>query len=188
MQVQSLGWEYPLEEEIATHFSIFAWEILWTEEPGGLPSMGFHKSQIQLSKIAVAIVQCQHWCLQALLWKFSSSLLAGAYSICQGACSSCTCQTCNQPCWDPAPPTRVSAANAGGKASQLGWGPVMPTIPPMVAGSTTAEEGMPLTQGAPLEDLALLASGEPSLWPRGQLPKTTASRLGDVTNLLNTQK
>ena len=44
MQVQSLGWEYPLEEEMATHFSIFAWEILWTEEPGGLPSMGFHKS------------------------------------------------------------------------------------------------------------------------------------------------
>ena len=144
-QVQSLGWEYPPEEEMATHFSLFAWETLWTEEPGGLPSMGLHKSWIQLSERAVAVVQCQHWCSQALLWKFSSSLLAGASSIRQGACSSCTCQTCNQPCWGPAPPTRVSAANAGGKTSQLGQGPVTPTIPPTVAGSTTAEEGMPLT-------------------------------------------
>ena len=40
MRVQSLGWEDPLEEEMATHFSILAWEILWTEEPGGLQSMG----------------------------------------------------------------------------------------------------------------------------------------------------
>ena len=35
-QVQSLGWEDPLEKEMATHSSILAWEILWTEEPGGL--------------------------------------------------------------------------------------------------------------------------------------------------------
>ena len=33
--VQSLGWEDPLEEEMATHSSIFAWKMLWTEEPGG---------------------------------------------------------------------------------------------------------------------------------------------------------
>ena len=38
--VQSLGQEVPLEEEIATHSSILAWEISWTEEPGGLQSMG----------------------------------------------------------------------------------------------------------------------------------------------------
>ena len=38
--VQSLGWEDPLEEGIATHSSILAWRILWTEEPGGLQSMG----------------------------------------------------------------------------------------------------------------------------------------------------
>ena len=37
MQVQSLGWENPLEEEMATHSSILAWEILWTGEPGGCP-------------------------------------------------------------------------------------------------------------------------------------------------------
>ena len=39
MRVQSLIGEYPLEEEIATHSSILAWEIPWTEESGGLPSM-----------------------------------------------------------------------------------------------------------------------------------------------------
>ena len=39
-QVQSLIWEDPLEEEMATHSIILAWEILWTEEPGGLQSMG----------------------------------------------------------------------------------------------------------------------------------------------------
>ena len=38
--VQSLGWEDPLEKEMATHSSILAWKISWTEEPGGLQSMG----------------------------------------------------------------------------------------------------------------------------------------------------
>ena len=37
---QSLGWEDPLEKEKATHSSILAWRIPWTEEPGGLQSMG----------------------------------------------------------------------------------------------------------------------------------------------------
>ena len=37
--VQSLGHEGPLEEEMATHSSILAWRIPWTEEPGGLQSM-----------------------------------------------------------------------------------------------------------------------------------------------------
>ena len=35
-QVQSLGWEDPLEKGMATHSSILAWRIPWTEEPGGL--------------------------------------------------------------------------------------------------------------------------------------------------------
>ena len=39
--VQSLGWEDPLEEEMATHSSIPAWRIPWAEEPGGLQSMGW---------------------------------------------------------------------------------------------------------------------------------------------------
>ena len=38
--VQSLDWEDPLEQERATHLGILAWEIPWTEEPGGLQSMG----------------------------------------------------------------------------------------------------------------------------------------------------
>ena len=38
--VPSLGWEDPLEKGMATHFSILAWRIPWTEEPGGLQSMG----------------------------------------------------------------------------------------------------------------------------------------------------
>ena len=38
--VQSLGWGDPLEEGMATHSSILAWRIPWTEEPGGLQSMG----------------------------------------------------------------------------------------------------------------------------------------------------
>ena len=40
MHVQSLGWEDALEEEMATHSSFIAWEIPWTEEPGGLQSVG----------------------------------------------------------------------------------------------------------------------------------------------------
>ena len=39
-RVQSLGREDPLEKETATHSSILAWRIPWTEEPGGLQSMG----------------------------------------------------------------------------------------------------------------------------------------------------
>ena len=38
--VQSLGWKELLEKEMATHSSIFAWEVLWTEEPGRLQFMG----------------------------------------------------------------------------------------------------------------------------------------------------
>ena len=39
-QVQSLDREDPLEKEMSTHSSILAWRILWTEEPGGIQSMG----------------------------------------------------------------------------------------------------------------------------------------------------
>ena len=38
-----LGWEDPLEKGMATHSSIFAWRIPWTEEPGGLQSMGLQR-------------------------------------------------------------------------------------------------------------------------------------------------
>ena len=44
--VEFLGWEDPLEKEMATHSSILAWRIPWTEEPGGLQSMGSQKSDM----------------------------------------------------------------------------------------------------------------------------------------------
>ena len=49
MQVRSLGWEDSLKKEMVTHSSILAWEIPWTEDPGGLQSMGLQKSGTQLS-------------------------------------------------------------------------------------------------------------------------------------------
>jgi len=42
-RVQSQGWEDSLEKEMAMHSSILAWEIVWTEEPGGLQSMGLQQ-------------------------------------------------------------------------------------------------------------------------------------------------
>ena len=44
-RVRSLGWEDPLEKEMAAHSSILAWRIPWTEELGGLQSRGVAKSQ-----------------------------------------------------------------------------------------------------------------------------------------------
>ena len=46
MQARSLGWEDPSEKETATHFSILAWRIPWTEKSGGLQSMGLRKSDM----------------------------------------------------------------------------------------------------------------------------------------------
>ena len=43
--VRSLGWETPLERCIATHSSILAWRIPWTEEPGGLQFMGSQRGR-----------------------------------------------------------------------------------------------------------------------------------------------
>ena len=43
-RIQFLGQEDPLEKEMATHSNIFAWEISWTEEPGGLESKGLQRA------------------------------------------------------------------------------------------------------------------------------------------------
>ena len=51
-QVQSLGQEDLLEEGMETHSSILAWRIPWTEEPGGLQSMGL-QSQTQLKQLSM---------------------------------------------------------------------------------------------------------------------------------------
>ena len=47
MQVQSLGWEDTLEEEMAAHSSILAWEVSWTEEPGRL--LGLQRVRLNLA-------------------------------------------------------------------------------------------------------------------------------------------
>ena len=64
MWVQFLGWGDPLEKEMAAHSSILAWEIPWTEEPGGLQSMGSQRvghnlatQQILLSELCVKGIQ-----------------------------------------------------------------------------------------------------------------------------------
>ena len=57
--VRSLGQEDPLEKEMATHSSILAWRIPWTEEPGGLPSME-SQSRTRLSEFTFAIVSYIH--------------------------------------------------------------------------------------------------------------------------------
>ena len=44
--VRFLGWEDPLQKEMATHSSILAWRIPWTEEPGGLQSIGLQESDM----------------------------------------------------------------------------------------------------------------------------------------------
>jgi len=49
MRVRSQGWEDPLEKEMATHSSILAWRIPWTEEAGGLQSMGSQRVRYELS-------------------------------------------------------------------------------------------------------------------------------------------
>jgi len=49
--VRSLGLEDPLEQEIAIHSNSLAWEISWTEEPGGLQSTGSQKSRTQLKQL-----------------------------------------------------------------------------------------------------------------------------------------
>ena len=64
MQVRSLGQEDPLEEGMATHLSVLAWEILWTEDPGGLQSIGLQRvrhnlvTKEQQQTRAIIGVQC----------------------------------------------------------------------------------------------------------------------------------
>ena len=53
MQVRSLGWEGPLEKGMATHSTILAWKIPWTEEPGKLQSMGSQRVRQDWSNLAL---------------------------------------------------------------------------------------------------------------------------------------
>ena len=57
--VQSQGWEDPLKEEMATHSSIHAWRIPWTEEPGRLSSMGSQRDKSEWLSLSL-----HHTCAQ----------------------------------------------------------------------------------------------------------------------------
>ena len=52
-QVQSLGWEGPLEKEMATHSSTLAWKIPWAEEPGRLQSMGLQRVRCDCATLLI---------------------------------------------------------------------------------------------------------------------------------------
>ena len=74
-QVQSLGQEDPLEKEMATHPSILVWEILWTQEPGGLQSMWLQKSCTWLGDEATAAqVEATSSAAQWLEWNLTSDV------------------------------------------------------------------------------------------------------------------
>ena len=57
MLVQSLGWEGPLEKDIATHSRILAWRILWTEKPGGLQSLGSQSQTRPSTQVSSLVLQ-----------------------------------------------------------------------------------------------------------------------------------
>ena len=60
-RVQSLGWEKPLEKKMATHSGILAWEIPWTEEPDGLPSMGSQRARHSLLSEQASMGKVEGW-------------------------------------------------------------------------------------------------------------------------------
>ena len=78
MRVQSLGQEDPLEEEMATHSSIFAWRLPWTEEAGRLQSMGSQRIGHSWKKIVSLLCKVKHQQQQ----KLSSSVLDCLFSTC----------------------------------------------------------------------------------------------------------
>ena len=61
-KVQSLGWEDPLEEGMATHFSILAWRISWTEKPGSLQSTGSQTDMTEATEHALLILNYYYCC------------------------------------------------------------------------------------------------------------------------------
>ena len=64
LQFQSLGQEEPLEEEMATHSSFFAWRIPWTEGPGGLQSMGLQSDATEQLTLSLFFPHFLHqWCV-----------------------------------------------------------------------------------------------------------------------------
>ena len=64
MQVQSLGWDNPLEKGMATHSRILAWRIPWTEGPGGLQSVGSQRvGQDLATKLPTNLTEWELFCV-----------------------------------------------------------------------------------------------------------------------------
>ena len=76
MRVQSLGWEDPLEEGMATYSSILAWRILWTVEPGWLQSIGLQRDGHDLNELAHTLINFH------LVWKGIKDLKDGSLWMC----------------------------------------------------------------------------------------------------------
>ena len=89
MQVQSPGGEDPLEKEMATHSSILAWRIPWTEEPGRLQSMGLQrvghdwaaKTAIASTLISIILEQKNKDRCNLLYFSISQTLIMGFYAL-----------------------------------------------------------------------------------------------------------
>ena len=108
------GWEDPLEKEMATHSSILAWKIPWTEEPGGLPSMGsqgIRHDWAQHSNKDEAKPSAQwhaiNWILPTMIWVileahyFSSKSLGWASQVAQWSRVPLQCRRCRRHLFDP---------------------------------------------------------------------------------------
>ena len=77
--VQSLGWEDPLEEGMATHSSILAWRIPWTQEPGGLQSMASQKvGHSWMTKHSTQLEQRRSWMRRGTFYEIGSKSAATA--------------------------------------------------------------------------------------------------------------
>ena len=76
MRVWSMGWEDPLEESMATHSSILAWRILWTEEPGGLQFMGSQRVGCNSSDLHTTGIVKDHIYVCGCSVQFSCSVVS----------------------------------------------------------------------------------------------------------------
>ena len=80
-RVRSLGQEDPLANRMATHSSIFAWRIPWTEEPGGLQSMG--SQRVGLIEWPTFTLKVPYWLLSSMIWTLSClSLVLSSLDTC----------------------------------------------------------------------------------------------------------
>ena len=75
-QVRSLGWKDPLEKGMSTHFSILAWRIPWTEEPGGLQSI-----ELQESDTTEQLILPLNICICSVSYHHSDSLIYKGFCI-----------------------------------------------------------------------------------------------------------